>query len=328
MTKKDYGIGGRAVMDLLWSGGIYSNLKKIKKPSPALKKYIPDLARDPAGTVNYSNCFAQKSCCIKDLSLPVLFSGQVKASMTVEAALVLPLLCFFILNLSCAVEMVRLHNNVQMALWDTGSRLAIYGYDLEGREDAASLFSAFYIKSRIRAYLGEGYLEQSPMRGGIDGLHLWESGMFTESDQLDISATYQVSPWCSLAAFPSFRMSNRFCIHIWSGYRIPEESRDAIYVYVAEHGEVYHISRDCTHLTLSVRQTLRAGLETLRNQNGRSYRACGKCAAAEGGATIFVTKEGEHYHASASCPGLKRTVYMIPKDQAAGYRMCSRCGGG
>ena len=315
-------------MDLLWSGRIYSKLKKYTKPSPALKKHIPVLARDPEGAVNYSSCFAQKSRCIKDLSLSALLSGQVRASMTVEAALVLPLLCFFILNLSCAVEMVRLHNNIQMAVWDTGSRLAVYGYDLEGREDAASLFSAFYIKSRIRAYLGEGYLEQSPMSGGIDGLHLWESGMFTESDELDIAATYQVSPWCSLAAFSPFRMSNRFCIHIWNGYRIPEDSGETIFVYVAEHGEVYHTSRDCTHLTLSVQQIPRAGLETLRNQNGRRYTACGKCVTGEGGAGVFVTKEGSHFHFSSSCSGLKRTIYMIPEEQAAGYRMCSRCKGG
>lgn len=316
-------------MDLLCHGMIHMNNNKNNiKPSPALKKSAPGLARDPESPENYLCGPASKGHGMKGLSLPVLLFARVRAGMTVEAALVLPLLCFFMINLSSAIEMIRLHNNMQMALWDTGSRLAVYGYGVEGREAAASLFSVFYIKSRIQDYLGENYLEQSPMRGGIGGLRLWESGMYMESDELDITATYQISSWYPLAAFSPFRLANRFCVHIWNGYRISQDFKESAFVYVTEHGEVYHTSRDCTHLTLTVRQTSCTGLEDLRNQSGRRYTACGKCSTGESGGNVFITEEGNHYHFSLSCSGLKRIVYMILEEQAAGYRMCSRCGGG
>ncbi len=50
-----------------------------------------------------------------------------RGSMTVETAIVLPLFLIFFINLSSAVEMIRLHGNIAMALWDTGSKLSFYG---------------------------------------------------------------------------------------------------------------------------------------------------------------------------------------------------------
>ena len=51
--------------------------------------------------------------------------------MTVEASIVLPLILFFFMNLASSIEMIRLHGNLQLALWETGNELIVYGYALD-----------------------------------------------------------------------------------------------------------------------------------------------------------------------------------------------------
>ena len=48
-------------------------------------------------------------------------------SMTVEAALVLPVFLFFFINLSASLEMIRLYGNLEYALHGAGNEVCLYG---------------------------------------------------------------------------------------------------------------------------------------------------------------------------------------------------------
>ena len=74
--------------------------KKIENPSPAAKH-------------------------MEGLSPLPFFRRCLSAGMTVEAALVLPLCLFFLLNLGYLLEMIRLHNNLQLALLETGNKISL-----------------------------------------------------------------------------------------------------------------------------------------------------------------------------------------------------------
>lgn len=258
-------------------------------------------------------------------SLLIWLRKKAEAGMTVEASFVLPLCLFFLMNLGSAIEMIRLHNNIQYAIWNTGSRMAM----LACEEDypLPELLTQFYIRSRITDCLGEEYLESSLLAKGSRGLWLLESDMAGDSDELDIVVTYQVKSFLSMVGFRSFRMANRCCVRLWNGYEIPVESGQEEMVYVTVHGEVFHRDRNCTHLRLSVRETTRARLDEERNQWGQQYRACEKCAMGEAPVVLYVTGEGDRYHYRKDCSGLKRTVIAVAPDEAEGYRPCSRCGG-
>ncbi len=273
--------------------------------------------------------FFQKNRFAEGMSLPIFFGGEAAASMTVEAAVVLPLVLFFLLNLSCAVELIRLHGNLQMALWDTGSRLAVYGHAL-GDSDTAAFFTWFYIKDQITAQTGEEYLDNSPLKGGADGLMLWESDIFSSEDELDIIVTYSVSPWSSLAGFSPFRMANRYYAHIWNGYDISNGNRgddeETDIVYMAENGQVYHEDRSCTHLRLNIMQVSRSEAQSRTNQYGKRYSACEKCNPDISDETLYIAAEGDRFHSDRECSGLKRTVFSVLRSRVAGYRACSRCG--
>lgn len=285
-----------------------------QKPSAVNYDKKTDFARNP------------KDLSVKRLSQFIPLFKRVQAGMTVEAAVVLPICLLFLMNLGYAVEMIRLHNNLQFALWDTGSRIAMFGCEQE--EDSVSvLATSFYIGNNLRDSAGEGYLDSSPLVQGSKGLRLWETGLSETGNELDIKLTYQVGPLSSLAGFQSFYMANRCYVRLWNGYDVTGAAEVVTYVYVTENGVVYHKDRSCTHLQLSVYGIAREELDDLRNQWGQKYGACEKCVRGEMPDTLYVTEEGHCYHYREDCSGIKRTVMSLTLEEAAEYRPCSRCSG-
>lgn len=314
------------------------------KPSPTHQTLLPDSARDPDTSRDGGRCRSSAlSGSLERTSLFAFSVRKVKAGMTVEASIVLPLFLFFFLNLCSAIEMIRLHGNLQLALWQTGSKMAVYGYALDSgelpenndgwwRELAGVAVSATYVKSQVINSAGADYLNGSPLANGAGGLQLWESDIFGSDDLIDIIVTYSVSPWSSLIGFRPFRMANRYCAHIWNGYEVsgPGQAEEVTrIVYVTENGAVYHGSMECTHLQLSVQEVPSLVIEDLRNQGGGKYYPCSRCAGTGPPSTLYITREGDRYHYSRGCSGLKRTVSSMTIEQAqeAGLRPCSRCGG-
>lgn len=288
------------------------------------------------------------STSLKGISLPAFLSQnisflsrKISASMTVEAAVVLPLFLFFFINLGCAIEMIRLHGNLQLALWETGNRLSVYGYALgeEGREGETGFlqevsdvaFSYGYVKGQVVSYTGKEYLNQSPLTYGTDGLQFLESEIFTAQDTFEIVLTYEVSPWMEVPGVKPFRMANKYYGHIWNGYRLPgtstEGEEQADFVYVAQNGTVYHDDRNCSHLSLTIRQVGAEQVDQERNASGGRYTACEKCAKGSMPSSVYIGVEGDRYHYDRDCSGLKRTVFTMTRQEAKEqYRPCSRCG--
>lgn len=294
------------------------------------RKEKPKTISQKPSSVNYDKqrnyARSSKKISVKRSSLFPSFRKRVMAGMTVEAAVVLPLCLLFLMNLGYAVEIIRLHNNLQFALWDVGSRIAMYGCE-QGGDSISALVTDFYIGNRLRDSVGEDYLNSSPLAMGSKGLQLWETGLSDTGNELDIKLAYQVGPLSALAGFQSFSMTNRCYVRLWNGYDVTATSDVTTYVYVAENGVVFHRDRGCTHLQLSVRSIGREELEDLRNQWGQRYSACEKCGKGEQPDTLFVTEEGHCYHHREDCSGIKRTVTSLTLEEAADYPPCSRCGG-
>lgn len=326
-------------MSLLWRKKKSNPLTNYGNPSPAYQDIAASFAQ---------NLKKSAHCSIEEISLAAFLSRRLSAGMTVEAAIALPIFLFFFLNLSCAIEMIRLHGNLQMALWETGHRLAVYGFASEEEETLRSMeseeeepwwkemagiaFSYTYVKNQLVDYLGEEYLDSSPLSKGADGLQFWESEILCDNDEIEITMTYEVSPWCSLAGFFPFRMANRYYAHIWNGYDIigggKSDGEGLVTVYVAKTGKVYHRDRSCTHLQLSVWEIAAGTVGNYRNENGGKYTECEKCREEVHGDVLYIAREGDCFHYSRDCSGLRRTVYAILLKDAGSYQPCSRCSGG
>ena len=312
------------------------SLKKIQKPSPKHKK-INNIIRN---LINGASSFT-------------FLNKFVSAGMTVEASIVLPLFMFFFMNLGCAMEMIRLHGNLQLALWNVGNKMCVYGHIVGGggQSDVSDdgddkgkwwdelgdiALSYTYVKSQAVEFAGEDYLEASPLKQGISGIQFWESDLYQKAesnaggDVIDIVMTYQVAPWAEIPFVKPFRMCNRYYGRVWNGYDVesnaPKKDEDEDMVYIAENASVYHETKDCTHLKLTIREVTLSELKYENNENGGSYSECRKCRGSYVGVKVYIARYGDSYHYDRNCSGLKRTIYTIPRKEAVlKYAPCSRC---
>ena len=89
---------------------------------------------------------------------------------------------------------------------------------------------------------------------------------------------------------------------------------------VTDNQAVYHMTRRCSYLTLQIQAS------TLEQAKHNGYDMCAFCGKDVQGRQVYVTNEGDRYHSSLTCSGLKRTVYRKKKSEVTGLAACSRCG--
>ncbi len=130
--------------------------------------------------------------------------------------------------------------------------------------------------------------------------------------------------------FPGIRIAVKARVRPWRG-RTGEEIADSTssnrrMVYVTEWESVYHTTSRCSHLSLSIQQVSASLVGSRRNAGGKRYKACEKCVGKEGKKSLlYITEQGDRYHNSLECSGLKRSVVLKEESELEGLSCCSRC---
>lgn len=240
-------------------------------------------------------------------------------SLTVEAALVLPLFLFAILGIFSIGRMMHVEQEIAHGLTESGKALAIE------RKGAAGLL---LLDSKMKLYSDADFLNQSCLVSGMSGIHYLGSEYKEEEECYYLRAGYQcriVMPMIGEITVPFARQLKQkaFTGYDWKQGRSLDE--DSNYVYITDTGGVYHTSRECSHLSLSIQ--VRTDMQSSA-QWRKDYEPCDRCTRYEKGTVsqVYITDNGNKYHTSISCSGLKRTVTRIRKEDAEGMRICQRCG--
>ena len=265
--------------------------------------------------------------------LPATFS----ASMTVEAAFVLPFFLFAFLNIISIIEIYRVQSNMSAAMHMASKEMALYAYEYKavfqgdvGKLESLGL-SYGYASNRAGQILGKEYLDASPIKGGFSGIGWYRSSVLEKDDCIDLIAAYTVKPPASIVGFGEFNMYNRTFARAWTGYdnaaAASEREGDEELVYITPNGTVYHKSVTCTYLKLSIAAVGKTMVENERNESGAKYYPCEECGSIEKN-TVYITDYGTRYHSSLRCSKLKRTILTVPLSEAGGRGACSRCGRG
>lgn len=261
-------------------------------------------------------------------------SQGVKASITVEAALVFPLFLMAVMNLLSVMDFLHVQSNLEGALHQTGKKLAIYGYangkaglELEDYALSSVAFSYTYVKSAVEKQLQNADLESGVLVRGMDGIQYIHSQIMKE-DIIDLVALYKVNGMFSPSGMKGVPLFNRFYGHVWNGYDVErqgEREGEEIYVFITKTGSVYHRNRECTYLSPAIESVHYKDLDTIRNPSGEIYYSCELCADTPK-SVVYITKQGNRYHVSLNCSGLKRTVYTILLSEVGKRSPCSKCG--
>lgn len=288
-----------------------------------------------------------------------LLKNQTRGSLTVEAALCLPIFLFVVIIFLYLLEFVRLQQGIQHALHETADYYAKYAYVNEkvyeqydstlGKEikeftevlDVQEHLTSYICERTFEKFLRQKNQNLSTVVGGIDGICILQCGDYFEDGTIDLCAYYSYQIPGLLFRLKSFSCMQRVVTKGWLGEEVAakfgevekneapqnEEVRDI--VFVAETGRVYHTYRDCTHLKLDIQPTTGVEVPNKRNRNNGKYTACEICMRNKSFAAdtvLYITTEGDRYHIKADCSGLKRTVYEKDRAEVEGkFPCCKRC---
>lgn len=279
-----------------------------------------------------------------------------RASLTVEAALILPIVLSVVLFLLSFVQITRAEQQIYFAAAELTEETAACGYLLkyadqemdalwenDGEYFGAAEFAAdilqgagdaFWFRSMMQAKLADADCVNAVVSGGISGIDFWGSEVYAEDEMTVVRMSFQISFPVFRRLLPELSFQKTVVMRSFSGVgaferedsaQEGEESEEG-YVYVTETGTVYHVNSSCTYIRLSVEQASGSRIAEKRNQYGGKYYPCESCMKEEAvPGTVWITKTGTRYHARKDCSKIKRTVKKISISEASAYRPCSRC---
>ncbi|WP_394924784.1 hypothetical protein [uncultured Robinsoniella sp.] len=283
---------------------IQNKIRKVKNSLPAMMhKIISDNGR---------------------MSLSILRKG----SLTIEAAMSLPLFLFAMISVLYFIQIVDISVRLTGAICETGNEMAVYAYvkeavKLQGGSVSDIItggLSAAYAKGKIKS---RGRLEENK-----GSLSLLRSSFLKEGQMIDLAGTYQVKYPVTLLPIKQMKIAVRGRVRAWTGRDgvngDGSADGDGAMVLITVNGKVYHKDPECTHIKLSIKPVDKDSIQHLRNESGGKYYPCGQCPG--GSNTVYITNTGDKYHSSLGCSGLKRGILLVPMSEVTDWQPCSRCG--
>ncbi len=268
-------------------------------------------------------------------SVPTSFKG----SLTLETAIALPIFLFAVVGLMMLVEAIRFSGNMQASLHQSARNMANHSYAYAympgsggaGGEAVGRIISVTAGKSMTLDDLGRDYADDSPVENGSDGISFIHSSLMGSDQMIDLSAVYKIRTDIPFLGSPTFKVADRARIRAFTGYDNTkgheDTETDEEMVYVTDNGGVYHRDRGCRHLDLTIRETTLESIGTERNAGGGRYYPCEHCGKRKSsrGDKLYIAEDGDRWHTSVTCPGLKRTISIVPLSET-GLPPCVDCG--
>lgn len=275
---------------------------------------IHKIINEPIDSIPQNDIYKQKEHPCQKASLCSLWKG----SYTLEAAVIVPVTAVFFITVLFFFRVLQVQTEVQEALNYASRKTACEASAVSS--PAGLLLSA---EAYFRKELGNYSLPEKYIRGGKHAITMAKSDL--SGSYVDLQVNYYVKLPITFFEVKGIGICQKSKSHKWIGDRADGKQDD--YVYVTKHGTVYHRSRKCHYLDLSISSAEYARIARMRNKNDHKYNACSECVAKNNlPQIVYVTDYGTCYHSNLSCSGLKRTIYLILLEETKGKRACGKCG--
>lgn len=279
---------------------------------------------------------------------------SIEASLTVEAALAMPVFLYLTIALLYFMQIFTLQEQIHAAITRMGLSLSrsayfykdfpdieealhfdksVFGEELDNEIDDLTdqVMSGVSLKLYANRYLNKDWLNASCIVGGFDGISFFYSSLADE-DCIDIVVNYRIRIPVKIFVIKDLNILQRLKLHAWTGYEVAaayetdSPDNNETMVYVTDTGSVYHKDRECSHIKLSVK-AVKGIPDALRNDNGGKYYKCEACCTGEEeeDATYYITSDGTRYHTRRDCSKIKRSVHEIPLSEIGDRQPCKRC---
>lgn len=244
-----------------------------------------------------------------------------RASLTIEAAFVLPLFVFCLALFLGLFRVLGAEVHVEKAVSCATERLAVSGVFEES--SANHMLDGAVGNRWIRQILKQEGCPEEYFKNGYQGIFL----DLLQSDEKFVRyrARYQIN--LPMGAFFKQTVSVVQIVSSrkWNGW-VEDAKSGEEWVYITETGKVYHKTASCRYLDLSIQAVSVKQISKLRNKDGSKYSRC-SCTEYAGGEMVYITDYGTEYHGGLNCRKLKRTVYRVQKSETGNKGACSKCYG-
>lgn len=262
-----------------------------------------------------------------------------KGSLTIEAALVLPLFLFFMVILMLPMGIMKEGRRIQTALEGAGEEVSQYAYVLHQLKVGEKL-EATGIDGFSEEFL-DGLTEQGILlfvrkqvegRAGFERLEsatFARSSVLRDGETIDLILDYRVRIPFSVFGLKSIPMTARCCRRAWIGQEGGINGKDGPedeLVYIGKASTRYHRQRTCHYLYNDIEQISFKEIENARNLNGGKYKPCSRCGRfTEENGSVYIMPSGERYHSDRNCSSIMAYVEAVPLSQVRHLGPCSYC---
>ena len=241
-------------------------------------------------------------------------------SMTLEAALVVPIFFFAMLCMTYLFEIMVVRTEVRGALYQAGKEIGEQSY-------LSPVLSAASLKTRLVNHMGKERIENSLIKNGTQGLRCFKTLVNEKTAVMQLSVEYDIQLSVLFFDLPSGTFEETFRLKGWKGevQEEKEEEEETEVVYITENGTVYHKDMSCTYLDVRVRGIIAKTIGDARNASGGKYYECELCKDKSHCGILYVSEYGTRYHTTLSCSKIKRNVYAVPLEDVADRKGCEKC---
>ncbi len=262
-----------------------------------------------------------------------------QGSLTIEAALVLPLFLFFMVILMLPMGIMKEGRRIQTALETAGEEVSQYAYVLHqlkvGEKLEATGIDGFS-EEFLDGLTEEGILlfvrKQVEGRAGFERLEsatFARSSVLRDGETIDLILDYRVRIPFSVFGLKSIPMTARCCRRAWIGQERGSNGKNGPedeLVYIGKASTRYHLQRTCHYLYNDIEQISFREIENARNINGGKYKPCSRCGGfAEENGSVYIMPSGERYHSDRNCSSIMAYVEAVPLSQVRHLGPCSYC---
>lgn len=271
--------------------------------------------------------------------LSSVFRIKKEGSLTIEAAMALPLFVFFMILMMMPMEIMNIDRQVQTALEGVGEDLSQYAYLLQkGKEDNPESTSKMtgIQKEILKSLAGEGVLfytrkrveDKVDMRR-IEGISFSRSSILRDDKTIDLIMNYKVKLPFSVFGLKSVPMTARSTRRAWigkEGGKGEQAMESEEIVYVGKNSTRYHMSRTCHYLFNDLKSVTQDEVKNMRNLSGSTYKPCSRCKPKEeGGGRVYIMPSGEKYHSDQSCSSIISYASAVSIETVRHLGACSYC---
>ena len=263
--------------------------------------------------------------------------ASLKASLTLEAAFVLPLFIFGAFLLIFPMKMLDRQRQIQTVMESVGEEISQYGYVAycmenegeridEGRSESSisqgtSIMTAAWAAARISSQIPREWIRDTSFLGTRIG----------ENDMVVLVMRYNMPLPFSVFGLRAVPVQSVCSRKIWNGspggrgFNLGDETQPPEeIVYVGKNGTRYHCSRYCHYLFHDLQAVSADEVEQKRNQDGKRYNPCAVCGN-ESSEQVYLLPYGTSYHTRKDCRTLAAYVKEVPLKEVEHLGACSYC---